>query len=749
MAMQPRRHGIRPAASLGRTERPETYECAVNDELLDLDVLDVGPLALKLSPYPLSDAVGVEEDDELDAEARRAPIRVDITLTKEGGKDINGVLDLAEGTIEGRGLGRWLRPFGTRWLLLTVLGREPLVCRIDDPEHAPITTIDRRVEDADAVTRDPQPDIVTGFPIHWDSSSADAVLHAVRAGKESPRDIGDLRQSALQLALRPGFDTLLSLDIAHGVQPYDYQTRTVKTVLQQMRGRALLCDEVGLGKTVEAGLIMMEYLARGLAGKILILTPSSLVEQWREEMQTKFSLDFVTHDDPRVAGNPAAYRELDRVIASIDTAKRPDRAQVLQSILYDLVIVDEAHRLKNTNTQAWKLVNSLQKKHILLLTATPVENRLDELFNLITLLEPGRLDTASAFRRKFVSRGDPLKPQGTDELKQLLRGVMIRNRRSTTGIILGGRTAYSVRIPLGPAERQFYDSLTTLVREHYGRTLESGRSAGSTLTPFALKTLQRELGSSVRATQSSLARLAERENLSTELRDTLTDLAQRAGALTDSAKLDRLHQVIESRTDEKVIVFTGFRASQEIIVEDLRRRGIPVAIFHGQLSRREKEAAIAAFRDEVPVLVSTESGGEGRNLQFCHVMVNFDLPWNPLRIEQRIGRIHRIGQTHDVSLYNLVAADTVESEILELLDAKINLFQLVVGELDMILGRVVPAGDDFEDLLMRVVAESQDHADLRQRIQAVGETLVDARRIYERVKQVDADVFDELLAADA
>ncbi|PSR30964.1 MAG: hypothetical protein C7B43_03680 [Sulfobacillus benefaciens] len=165
------------------------------------------------------------------------------------------------------------------------------------------------------------------------------------------------------------------------------------------------------------------------------------------------------------------------------------------------------------------------------------------------------------------------------------------------------------------------------------------------------------------------------------------------------------------------------------------------------MKRQDKEDAIRQFRDNVPVLVSTESGGEGRNLQFCHVMVNFDLPWNPLRIEQRIGRIHRIGQEEDVRIYNLSAAETIEAEVLTLLDAKINLFELVVGELDMILGRLTKSSD-FEDMVMKTVMTAQDRHDLKRRMDVLGEELREAKNHYDQIKQLDENLFERLVADD-
>jgi SNF2 family DNA or RNA helicase len=162
-----------------------------------------------------------------------------------------------------------------------------------------------------------------------------------------------------------------------------------------------------LGKTIEAGLIAMEYLLRGLVRRILILTPPSLVEQWQLEMHSKFNLDFIAYDSDSFRARSNPWADYPLIIASLDTAKRTPHREMVIDASYDLVIVDEAHHLKNQRTQAYQLVAQLKKKYILLLTATPVENELEELFNLINLLAPGQLETATSFKRKYITRGDP------------------------------------------------------------------------------------------------------------------------------------------------------------------------------------------------------------------------------------------------------------------------------------------------------------------------------------------------------
>ncbi|MCL4514498.1 MAG: DEAD/DEAH box helicase [Firmicutes bacterium] len=461
-----------------------------------------------------------------------------------------------------------------------------------------------------------------------------------------------VHQRAAVLGANPGFDTLLSLNVVKKILPFDYQLKAVREVLQKMRGRALLCDEVGLGKTIEAGLVVTEYLMRGLARRVLVLCPSPLVEQWAEELHAKFNLDFVVFDDPKFQQDPSPWSSFDRIVASLDTVKRePHRSAVLASF-FECVIVDEAHRCRNRSTLNWTFVSELKKKYILLLTATPIQNSLEELYNLITLLRPGQLETPSAFARKYISSGDRLKPRNVEQLRTLTREVMIRNKRSSCGVPLPKRRADTISVRLTPGEASLYREITGYVRREY---LLHQRSASMQMV---LKTLQREIGSSVQAVAPTLARLAANA-ADPAAQKQFHELHAAAQELRDSSKAEALIRLIQALNGEKAIVFTSFRRTQELLAGMFQSAGIEFCQFHGEMRRQEKEEAIQRFAERAPVLLSTESGGEGRNLQFCRVMINFDLPWNPMRIEQRIGRIHRIGQTKDVHIFNLSAADTI------------------------------------------------------------------------------------------
>ncbi len=311
---------------------------------------------------------------------------------------------------------------------------------------------------------------------------------------------------AARLATQPGFDQLISLPMVHEMEVLEHQTRTAVTVLRRMRGRAMLCDEVGLGKTVEAGLILSELLMRGLARSVLILTPPSLMAQWQGEMRRKFGIELTSHDEPgfRDAG-AAAWGKFDRVIASIHTAKREPHRGAILGRKWDIVIVDEAHHLRNRTTEIWKFASEIEKQFILLLTATPVQNNLEELFNLVTLLEPGLLSTRKDFCRRFVAKGDKMTPTNVGDLHALLAEVMVRNKRNNVGLEFTRRFARTELVSLDDGERALYDAVAELVREGLKKEKKS-----TDLNRMTLLTLQMALGSSAAAAAGVLGNLGEK-----------------------------------------------------------------------------------------------------------------------------------------------------------------------------------------------------------------------------------------------
>jgi len=547
----------------------------------------------------------------------------------------------------------------------------------------------------------------------------------------------NLALTATGLATHGGFDRLISLPLVREMEILEHQTRTAKMVLGQFRGRAMLCDEVGLGKTVEAGMILSELVMRGLAQSVLILTPPSLVEQWQGELRRKFSLDFLSYDDPAFGKN--GWTEQSRIISSIHTAKREPHKSAILCRKWDMIIVDEAHHLRNRNTMTWKFASEIRKQYILLLTATPVQNNLDELFNLVTLLEPGLLSTSKQFQNRFVDKKDKLTPKNVEQLHDLLAEVMVRNRRSTVGLRFTRRWAKTESVAPTTEERQLYQDVTTLIRT---RLHEEQGTKG--LNRMALISLQMALGSSSQAAAGTLQKLSEQPKLSKPQQQELVALAERAESIRENAKTARLLVLLNEFSD-KIVIFTKFLATQRMLAERLEEAGHSVSVFNGGMNRMEKERAIEEFRGPARILLATESGSEGRNLQFAHVLCNFDLPWNPMKIEQRIGRLSRIGQVHDVHVYNLVAADTVEAAVLHLLDAKLSMFELVIGEIDMILGNMDDERE-FEDVIADIWTDSQSTTDFTKRMEELGNRLIAAKEAYLVQRSRDDKLFGNRFA---
>jgi SNF2 family DNA or RNA helicase len=644
-------------------------------------------------------------------------------------EDTNGVLlavrvDPTTGCLTLPGLGELIQ---SRWPSLWLEYRGPGRFRLIVEEVPPPP------ESEDMVTEQ-------GVPIQPDP---DDWLFLLGASRFSARlEQFQLALRAAGLATHGGFDRLICLPLLREMELLEHQIRTAKTVLQRFRGRGLLCDEVGLGKTIEAGIILSELVTRGLVRSLLVLTPPSLVEQWQGELRRKFSLDCTAYDDPAFRGaGPEAWQQSDRVIVSIHTAKREPHRSVIRARNWDMVIVDEAHHLRNRNTQVWRFASELQKRFVLLLTATPVQNNLEELFNLVTLLEPGLLSTARQFQKRFVDRRDKLTPRNLDQLHDLLSEVMVRNRRSTVGLRFTRRWARTECLALGAEEQRLYEDVTRFVRGHL-----RGDNRQSGLNRMALIWLQMALGSSSQAAGGTLARLAEQPKLAAEDRQELVRLAERARAQAGSSKADRLMQLLQELAD-KTVIFTQFRATQEMLYGRLCGAGHEVALFHGGLSRMQKEQAIERFRGPAGILLATESGSEGRNLQFAHAVCNFDLPWNPMKIEQRIGRLSRIGQTCDVHVLNLVAAGTVEAAILHLLEAKLSMFELVIGEIDIILGNLDDQRE-FQDMVTDLWVESHDNGDFGRRMEELGNRLIAAKEAYFRQRSDEDRLFGNRFAPE-
>jgi len=540
-----------------------------------------------------------------------------------------------------------------------------------------------------------------------------------------------LRSRWIELRLAQNFEDLLCLPSLSGVDAYVYQQETVRRVLRHFKGRALLADEVGLGKTIEACLVLKEYWMRGLVRKALVLTPPSLVSQWKGELIEKFGMAPVAPDTAEFRQNPRQFWEREPlVVASIAMARLDAHAAAIAALPWDMVIVDEAHCLKSRASANWKLVDSLQKKFILMLTATPVENNLLELYNLITLLKPGLLATEADFRKTYVTSGKPKTPKNPEQLRILLSDVMIRNTRAAADVHLPRRIAASVAVPPSEMEARIYDTVSHFVAERFRQA-----------TPrLALELMQRQAGSSPVALSRSVARaLGEETWVQPGDRRELEEILEMVSAIEESGKGTQLGRMLAAHPG-KAVVFTEFVPTLDHLRRICEQHGISYALFSGQLPRAEKDAAIAHFRDEARVLLSTGAGGEGRNLQFADTIINFDLPWSPMRLEQRVGRVHRIGQTHDVFVFNFCQTGTVEEQILRVLHDKINMFELVIGEMDAILGQLDDIRD-FAEIVMDLWISGRESGAVEREFNSLADRLLNAKKQHAQVQELDESLF--------
>lgn len=554
---------------------------------------------------------------------------------------------------------------------------------------------DHKPHDSDNLPSDEDP-----ISVYFPTDSEERLLAAIKENQPADWDWFQLALSAEELVLRSEPEKLIALDNLserwrrEGIIPYPHQLETARRVIGELSGQAILADEVGLGKTIEAGLIIKEYQLRGLARKILILVPASLCRQWQDELYQKFDITAVINRSSR------AWEHHDVIIASIDTAKRKEHREAILSTPYDLVVVDEAHKLKNERSQNYQFVSQIQKKHFLLLTATPMQNDLKELYNLINLLRPGLLGTYRSFKKRFMK--DKRTPQNTAQLRSLLSQVMIRNKRSESTVQFPPRHVHSIPLSLKPQEMVLYRALTKFVRERARFFIENMDNRGV----LPLITLQREVCSSSFAAAMTLAKMAQ-ATANPQVRERLVELYQLAIEIEENTKAEIVLELL-SKIGEKTLIFTEYVATQRYLIDKLQKNGIPTVGFDGSLSRGRKEWSKFLFSREAQVMVCTESGGEGLNLQFCSNLINYDLPWNPMRLEQRIGRIHRLGQTRPVHVFNLCTRDTIEEHVLNLLQEKIDMFQAVIGDLELMLGGLFAEGAMEKRIFQLIVnADSQ------------------------------------------
>lgn len=542
------------------------------------------------------------------------------------------------------------------------------------------------------------------------------------------------------------FDPLLAINVSK-IDPLPFQIEAVYGyVLKQPHIRFLIADDPGAGKTIMAGLILKELKLRGIAKRILIVSPGHLRDQWRRELKEKFDEKFVVLDrntfNAHFGENP--WEKNDQIITSIDFTKQDDIRATLSSVYWDLVIVDEAHKMsaykygdKTQKTQRYRLgeILSRNSNHLVFLTATPHRGDPENFRLFLDLLMPGFFATNKMLEESLINKDNPLFIRRLKEDLKDFEGKPIFTRRFPI----------TIKFHLSEPEKELYNAVSRYVLEQYNKALQSEKKRN---VAFALMVLQRRMASSTYALLKSLERRKEKlekilkvgeenqneiyadyeeiedfeeeerwkkeeewesitlakdpEELKREI-ETISELIDKANQVIkneEEVKLKELRKAIEEgfikvkdmNGNPKILIFTESKDTLEYLVQKIRTWGYKVNSIHGGMSIDERIMAEKIFRDETEIMVATEAAGEGINLQFCHIMINYDIPWNPNRLEQRMGRIHRYGQQKDVYIFNLVAEDTREGKVLAKLFEKLEEIKNKLGS-DRVFDII---GDVFE-----------------------------------------------------
>ena len=520
--------------------------------------------------------------------------------------------------------------------------------------------------------------------------------------------------------------------LSSGVIPLPHQLHVLNRAVSDNNVRYILADEVGLGKTIEAGLIIEELKARGLIKRILVVCPTGLVTQWNIEMEEKFGEKFriILPEDydtiRKITDNDDVYGQFDQVISPMDSIKPLERRvgwteerieqyneERIYSIInsgWDLVIIDEAHRVAGSSSEVarYKLGNLLAaaSPYLLLLTATPHNGKTEPFLRLIRLVDEKAFPNMKAVVKEqvapYVIRTE--KREAIDN-----NGNLLFKKRNTHIVELHWDERHT-------QQQKLYEMVSDYVSKNYNKAM---RNRGKNMwVIFLLIMMQRLVTSSTTAVRQSLqkrikileeqafqyesmteAEFAEidlEENMeeaiasmSMDVKSEINDLeqivavAQQAEYQYLDVKVEPLLSIVDDIFTEdrnrRLIIFTEFVATQQYISKLLKDKGYSTSLLNGSLSIEERNIVLAEFREKTNVLISTDAGGEGLNLQFANYMINYDLPWNPMKIEQRIGRVDRIGQQNDVEVYNFVLADTVEARVRDVLEEKLSVILNEIG----------------------------------------------------------------------
>ena len=600
---------------------------------------------------------------------------------------------------------------------------------------------------------------------------------------------GRLLRLALQahaLGIAYEFDPYFGLSISR-VDPLPHQLEAVyEHLLKLPSARFLLADDAGAGKTVMAGLLVRELKLRGLVERVLVVCPANLAFQWQREMKEKFDERFLVlkGGDIRAQFGVNQWLEQKQVITSLDLAKRTEILPSLKQAHWDLVIVDEAHRMsadEKRKSQRYRLGEMLRDgaDHLLLLTATPHKGDPASFTRFLQLLDQDAYADVKSIQQAMQRRRAPFYLRRTKEAmvyfpQQAGKGDWVAKPVFTK------RIPHTAAFRIDGAEFDLYNKVTRFVKDQSRRAAADGDNPRARAVGFLMSLYQRRLASSTRAMRRSLENRAkrltdglqqaealastapptlpdldeldemedaERERLerlldaitlagnAEQVRDEITELrelaneAQAVEEAGDEAKLARLREILQEQgffeqPEQRLLLFTEFTDTLRYLMERLKAWGFNVGCIHGGMkpgSRDEPGTRLHAeqqFREgAIQVLVATEAAGEGINLQCCHILFNYDIPWNPNRLEQRMGRIHRYGQRHDCLIFNFVAANTIEGRVLERLLDKL---QEIRDALDddavfNVVGEVLPSAQ-VERVLRDYYAGKLGDADLEERL---------------------------------
>jgi SNF2 family DNA or RNA helicase len=534
---------------------------------------------------------------------------------------------------------------------------------------------------------------------------------------------------------------------------YPHQVYAASRVLQVMQGRGILADEVGMGKTIEAGLILKELRDyRKLVQKVLIIVPASLCSQWQYQMFDIFDFKFVNaswqkseHKDEvwdflNEKYKDNAFTNYDLVITSYEKAIREE--EKIKQTKWDMIICDEAHKLRNRK-YVYQLIKELNPRYILLLTATPIHNKLEDFYNLADLVRPGFFGTFSNFKNKFYTDSSGRKLKNREEFEIMKNQVMVRQRASEINLPIPERIVKSLTANASKKEIEFHQAVERYIAERARIIKEYALSEQQRWAEqFELMHLGMRANSSPLAIKITLERKLEKsKGLGVEVEKKLKELLQLTREIKHPSKTEELKNILEYHLpQDKVLIYTIYEDTQRYLSEVLNEMGIKFLPFGGYMKSKERANNIRMFNEDpnVQVLLSTDAGSEGLNLQqACHTLINFDLPWNPMRMEQRIGRLHRIGQTHKVLVYNLAVKGSIDDKIVMRLYEKIGLTKRAIGEIEPILTDLEER-IDIEKEILQIVSEARVPEDLE-----VKNRLLEERISQEAEKIKEEQVFNK------